>query len=450
MKRLALALVCGGLVIGSALAPVARSAAPVDPALVARATQFRTTSGFKADPAYVQRSLVDSAAFPDDRYSVPLTRPEAAEIQRRIDVELALTPAIEWAAAQPEFGGWYMDQLGGGVPVLLVAGDPTAFGKSVAEVLDRDLDYRVLAVANAQRVLLALEDQIWADRAELAKDGIDVQGVSLHVRSNAVRIEVAGLTDQTTKELVARYGSVETVENVPAEFDACNSRLDCAPPKGGIQIVNVQHTTSTCTIGFNVMLQSNRNRRVLTAGHCLIKSPNVLGNGWKHHGVQIGTGSKAIWADGANYDVGLITQPDIPGDDNLVYWGSNTDRPHVKGWRITAAQGETSLVCRSAWKSGFWCGHVTATEQIKNVDGFDIHHMWVVDFDAIAGDSGGPYGMETAADTFIAWGTHSDSTGANPPGGSAWYLPFGYALQGLQGVGSAITLCTDPVICANS
>jgi hypothetical protein len=87
---------------------------------------------------------------------------------------------------------------------------------------------------------------------------------------------------------------------------------------------------------------------------------------------------------------------------------------------------------------------VTAIEQTKDVDFRTIHHMWVVDFDAIPGDSGGPYGVETAVDRLLAFGTHSDSTSANPPGGSAWYAPLTYSLTGLNNAGSGVTVCTLP------
>jgi hypothetical protein len=448
MKRLSLVLIVAGLLMATAFVPIAKSASTLDLELVAKLTHFRSSFGLESDSSIVQASLVDVATFSDNRYGVPLTKGEAAELQRRVNVEQNLTPAVEWAAEQPEFGGWYMDQLGGGVPVILVAGDPSEFGKSVAQHLRTDVNYRVAGVRNSQRDLQALENRIMGDRDQLTADGIGVVGVALDIRNNVVNVEVRGLTKSGRDSLVDPYGSVDPVEDVPVEPDACVSRLNCAPPKGGIQIINEQNPLSKCTIGFNVMLQGSRDRRILTAGHCLIKAPNVLGNGWKHNGVHIGHGEKALWANNGNYDVGLITQGAIAGDDNLVYWGGNADVPHVRGWRVLAGQGAGSMVCRSAYASGFWCGQVTLIEKQMDVDGRLINHMWVVDFDATPGDSGGPYGMETAVDTLIAYGTHSDSpTNHDPPGGTAWYMPISYAFQGLSNAGSPITLCTDAAIC---
>ena len=206
MKRLASAIASGSLVLGAVFAPGVRSANGPDPDLAAKAAQFRDTFGFESDPAYVERSLLDTEAFPVDRYGAPLTEAEAAEIQRRISVELDLTDAVEWASTQPEFGGWYMDQSNGGIPVIQVAGDPTAFGKSFAQYVDPGVDYRLVAVKNAQQDLQALEDNIWSDRSELARGGIDLQGVALDIRNNLVRVEVEGLTDKAIQNLVSRYG----------------------------------------------------------------------------------------------------------------------------------------------------------------------------------------------------------------------------------------------------
>jgi V8-like Glu-specific endopeptidase len=442
MKRLAVAVASICLAMGTTLAPVAQSATGLAPDLTSKASEFRRSFGLQADAAYVALSVADRTSFPDDRFGVPLTQAEGAEIQRRVDVQLAVTPAAEWASAQPDFAGWYIDQLAGGTPVVEVAGDVVEFANGFSKHLAGAVEYRIVAVKNTQQSLQALEDGIWADRAGLAKDGIDVQGVALDIPKNMVQVEVAGLTDQTAKALELRYGSIEVVGNVSVEPDVCNSRLDCAPPKSGIEIVNVQHPGSLCTAGFNVQLVSTGARRILTAGHCLTEAPSVLGNGWSHHGVQLGTAEMSLWANGGNYDVGLITQPSIPGDDNLIYWSSNTDVPHVIAIASLAGQSVGTVVCRSAVKSGYWCGKVTLIEQIKDVDGRSIHHMWVVNFDAIPGDSGAPYGVETAPDRFLAFGTHSDSTSANPPGGSAWYAPLVYSLTGLRDAGFHVTVCT--------
>ena len=437
MKRLALAIAVGLVVTASSLTPVARSAA-ADSDLMARAAHFRLSFGLRSDATYVQQSVTDATAFPDLRFGVPLTSAEGAEIQRRIGVQQAATPAAEWAAGQPGFGGWYIDQLDGGTPVILVVGDAAAFGKSFAQHLTSSVSYRVAAVANSQQSLQALEDRIWADRADLAKVGIDLEGVALDIPVNAVRVEVAGLTDSSAATLKARYGAVEAVENVPAETDSC-SRTNCPPSKGGLQITDVQHPAYQCTLGFNAKLYSGGAPVILTAGHCLTEGVQ-LGNDWSHAGTTLGHGLISLW--GPTYDAGLITQGSISGDDNLVFWSSASDIPHVVAIASLSGMPVGTPACRSAFMSGYYCGQVTAIEQIKNVDNVSVSHMWVEDFDAIPGDSGAPVGLETASGRLLAYGTHSDSTSANPPGGSGWFEPIVYSAVGLNNAGKHYILCT--------
>ncbi len=449
MNRVKVAMAAAIVVAAGTLAPVIHAAANADsgPAnaiagatsMSARAAQYRESFGLRSDAAYVQQSLTDAAAFPNTRFGVPLTATEGAEMQRRIDVQLAATPAAEWAAAQPVFGGWYIDQLDGGTPVILVAGDPLAFGKGFAQHLASPVSYRVAAVANSQQSLQALEDRIWSDRASLATADIDLQGVALDIRANAVRVEVTGLTDSAVAALKARYGAVEAVENMPAEADTCSSRTNCPPSKGGLQITDVQNPAYQCTLGFNAKLYSSGAPLILTAGHCLTEGVQ-LGNDWSHAGTTLGHGLVSLW--GPTYDAGLITRGTTSGYQNLVYWQSTSDIPEVVAIASLTGMPVGTQVCRSAFVSGYLCGQVTAIEQTKDVDGRQVSHMWVENFDAIPGDSGAPVGLETAPGRLLAYGTHSDSTAANPPGGSGWFEPIVYSATGLSNAGYHYILCT--------
>jgi hypothetical protein len=96
----------GGLV-GIGVKP---ASAGNDARLEQRSQQFRIDSGFRSDELYVRQSLSDRERFPVLDYGPPLTQAEGDEIARRIDLQLAATPTVEWAATQPDYGGWYMDQ----------------------------------------------------------------------------------------------------------------------------------------------------------------------------------------------------------------------------------------------------------------------------------------------------------------------------------------------------
>ena len=93
-------------------------------------------------------------------------------------------------------------------------------------------------------------------------------------------------------------------------------------------------------------------------------------------------------------------------------------------------------------QSGSWCGNITLESQSKDVNGRTIDKQWVVSFDASPGDSGGPY-FTTSNGVTTAWGIHSNSTAADPPGGSAWYSPMQQVFSVLLAKGYDIVLCTD-------
>jgi hypothetical protein len=46
-----------------------------------------------------------------------------------------------------------------------------------------------------------------------------------------------------------------------------------------------------------------------------------------------------------------------------------------------------------------------------------------------------------------AWGIHSDSTAADPPGEHGWYSPMGWVFTKLSSYGEPITLCTTSCTC---
>jgi len=427
-----------------AVAPPANRALATDTAALARAEHFRETSGLRSDPGYVQNSLADSTQFPNTEWGVPLSTAEASEVSRQVAVQFAVDPALEWASAQVDYAGAYFDLQANGIPVFLVAGDTSKFSDRLAPRLPAALATRVVAVKRTYTDLAALRDQIWDDRPALAKSGIDVRSAGIAMRQNTVALEIRGLTDEVRRDLLARYGDLAMSEAFDRELDACNSRTDCLPMKGGIQILYVNDNAYGCTSGFNVRLAGTTTMRVLTAGHCLLKGTPNIGGAWEHHNVLIGTARTSTWASLANADAGLISQGAISGADNLVYWFSNQDIVDVRGWVALGGQVPTRYVCRSAAYSGFWCGHIEdPVDQIKDVDGFSIRHQWVVDFDAIPGDSGAPM-MVISNGVPTAFGIHSDSlTNVSPPDGHGWYSPIPWVQTTLSAANAAITFCTD-------
>lgn len=95
------------------------------------AAELRRAFGFDSDPATVARAAVDSASFPNRTYGIPLSLDEAAEVSRRIRVQLSLGGAITELETRPDWAGVWIDQEAGAVPVFQFAGEgevTTRFG----------------------------------------------------------------------------------------------------------------------------------------------------------------------------------------------------------------------------------------------------------------------------------------------------------------------------------
>jgi hypothetical protein len=415
------------------------------------AMAFREKLGFRADPAFVDATF-GNPRFSASAWGVPLDIEEAAELHRRVGVQVSLGRALRAAAADPDSAGVYFDEQAGHVPVFLTSRDPARMRRALAGVLPGGVASRIQRVRYSTKELEALQERINLDlRAGILRDR-GITSTAIDTRSNAVVVGSSVVTDELRRALVAEYGAglVLALEPESEGGDAavsCDSRTKCPPAKGGLEI----HTTyngNYCTTGPLVRVANSSALRILTGGHCLgLSGGTGTSKKWTHNGTVIGWSEFYSWADGADADVALInpnTNP-VTGDRNLMYRSSNTDIVGMKTWKPTAEQVQGSLVCRSAAISGYVCGTIALINKTKDVDGHSIDHQWVVDFDACPGDSGAPYLLDK-----VVWGIHSDSTsGCNPSTNQAWYSPMGWVFSVLASRGHPVELCGDPT-CASS
>lgn len=145
-----------------------------DRADVAEAIRFRSTYGFRSDVDYVTRAAGDAVGFPDVEFGVPLTTVEAAEILRRGEIRLQLGAASQLVVPTPEYAGLYLDQLDGGKPVFLFAGDPEKYRADIEKALPDGTAFRLGRVGRSYEELRSLRDRIEDDRDALRALGADV------------------------------------------------------------------------------------------------------------------------------------------------------------------------------------------------------------------------------------------------------------------------------------
>lgn len=413
---------------------------------IGHASQFRAAKGFRSDRDYVEQSFRDSVAFPSKDFGVPLTDDEGRELARRIEVQIASDPSIADFQALPASAGVYMDQHRGGIPVFQTTDDLASVSTALRLALPEGIQFDTRSVARSRDDLRALKARIWEARPQLLEAGIDVRSASLDIKGNQVLVGIHDLETADSKVLIDSFGAgLDFVEEeLDTGLDACLSRIDCHPMKGGIKIYETNHTSSICTSGYIVKLKNTSTKRVLTAGHCLALAVGGLNAGWSHSGTQFGTGRTETYGYLSNADAGLISVGAIDGADNLFMASGTGDLRGVEGHLNSSSQNVGDGLCRSGKTSGYLCGEITLEDRIRDVQGTSIEHQWVVDFDAIPGDSGGPYYLLR-----VAYGIHSSSTPANPPGGSAWYSPMDWVFSKLDSYGEPIVLCKNST-CSNA
>jgi hypothetical protein len=148
------------------------------------AVQFRVTSGFRSDRQYVDASFVDARTFPNWAYGLPLTSAEAAEVARRIAVQLKVDRVIDDVADLPDFAGVYSDLPAGGVPVFLVTRSDSPIGAKVSELLAGVASPRIEVVKYSRHDLESIKARIWADREGLRAAGIVIESAALDIAHN--------------------------------------------------------------------------------------------------------------------------------------------------------------------------------------------------------------------------------------------------------------------------
>lgn len=423
-KRAAASILLVMVLTGLAPSTSASATARTDIAM-SDAIRIRAEIGLRSDPDYVGRSFVDPKTFPVlDFYGMPVSRAEAAELERRIAVQQSVAGARVWASAQTTWAGAYTDQLAGGVPVFKFVGDPERHRTELASRVPPGTTFRLESASRTIAELSDLKAEVVAAWPSIESDGVDVLAVGIDVISNRVSIGVVGLTDPTESQLLMRFPSGVLVSpEAPVELDACNSRIDCGSPiKGGLRITNP--SGAWCTAGYIGELNNTTpaTLRVVTAGHC-IELGGGIGATWKHNGTAFGTATAETWATNADGDVGIITLVNNSYDDNLVYAFNNLDIRHFTSYALLGEVAPGDFFCRSGATTGYVCGRVVQLDQTLDVEGRLIDHQNRVDYDASPGDSGAPYMWLSKL-----YGIHSDSTDDDAPGTHyAWYTPYVWA-----------------------
>jgi hypothetical protein len=173
-----------------------------------KARRFRGDMFLRNDEPYLRASLSDRLAFPDtDTWGVPLSLDEAGDLAHRAEVQDSIGPAAIWAEKEsPDFGGAWIDQSRGGLPVFQFAGGEEDFERGVRERLPADTEVEFRVVERTWGGLLELQRQVEDEREAMIAAGIPLISTAIDTRSNTVVVGIDPDTEETRAILAKRFG----------------------------------------------------------------------------------------------------------------------------------------------------------------------------------------------------------------------------------------------------
>lgn len=422
---------------------------------------YRESLGFRSDLEYVRSVAADPANYPAELSDIPLSKAESAEVLRRMEVQWATMPAMEYANAEPDFAGGYIDQLGGGVPIFLFTGRLDAHADNIAKVLATPIEFRVEQAERSLDELLSEQAAIDEQRPRFASEGVDIVETAILPDRNAVVVGINGLTAAREAAVTDLFGPGLVFEDSrPARADCVNGG-NCRPIKGGLAIDAADG--GECTSGFVVKQSGSSVLRLLTAGHCLAAhgGETVV---WRHNADSFGRALKDTWQE--NYtrtaDVGLISinSDDLAlmTNDNAMHRGAGYVYPVID--QLT---GDNQMLNGQAYRygrnsgtdpgliNGLYANRQSCWGSLANPNCMTVTKTIRVDFDSVGGDSGGPvwfYLNLNPGLAVIALGTHVHSENEipgpyqDPQPWWGWYSPIDVgAAQYLANWSYSYTLC---------
>ncbi len=361
---------------------------------------FRRRLALPTDPAALAaaRGDADQALRTAERYSLPLTPEEEAEVERRSQLGEKI-PALEAELLRDHadaFGGAYFDQARG-VVVVAARGDGAALRATARRSLS-DSELLIVAAKTSYGQLAQIHQRLVEEQPELEAAGVVLHTFGIDVVANVVEVGTNSLTDAAGRKWAAGYPagtlSVRVVEP-PSQTDRYTEPL---PMEAGYEI-RTYYTDlrfTRCTAAFAIQKQVARQGLFgptydtyyghLTAGHCAKE-----GRSWEHGGVVLGNGG---YRNGAEFRSGADAQPIYIHDkllvSRLLHESANTSRS-ITSYQYAANDYVGQPVCQSGITSGKVCGTITNLGQTVQYSGCCIFDGQVfASYPSIAGDSGGP------------------------------------------------------------
>jgi hypothetical protein len=170
------------------------------------AQRFRGDFGLRSDLAWIRVVAADPGS---DRttYGVPLTADEIAELSRRSSaLEAIRGPVLDYATAQPDYAGAWIDNDRGGILVVQFAGPVLKHQAALFAMVRPGAPLEVREVRWSQSQLEALQGQIEAGRDWFLTIPASLYGDGTNVVTDRFEVQVSSADPDVEAKVLAHFG----------------------------------------------------------------------------------------------------------------------------------------------------------------------------------------------------------------------------------------------------
>jgi hypothetical protein len=169
-----------------------------------QAVRLRTEYGLRHDLAWIRQVAADPTAVLD--FGVPMLPAETASLFARNELADPVRAALDEYGHVDEFGGLYIDNVQGGVIVVLWTTDPAIHDAAIRPELPACHPVQFRRVRWSEQELRSWQDRIGADIDWLADIPAAIQGIGVDVEANVVDVSVSSASPDAA-ELIVGHSS---------------------------------------------------------------------------------------------------------------------------------------------------------------------------------------------------------------------------------------------------
>jgi len=358
---------------------------------ISTALNFRAAFGYSTDLSLVHSLARDSAS--DRSYSVPLTIAEVADMDRRMAIQDAMEPLVEYAHSFPAtFGGIHVDQAAGGIYYFSFTSGVEQRQSALEAMAPAGAEIRYRLVSRSEADVDALVDRISRDLEYHKSVGVTVHVVGSDTARNGVDINVEPYSAEVARTMEEHYGDgVRVLPGTSPELTACVSRDNCDGPPIMAGVSNDWN----CTVGFGVHAVGSvtTNPRFLTAGHCVKQVVDLYGwAGWEwfHHITSLGLSTGHSWYDYSTADAGTMGNVSLTKHSRRVMYDATPSWYTMSSTQGSASDYQGYAICQSGHTSAFRCGTILSINKTPDYGGIHMAQQRQANYLVQIGDSGGP------------------------------------------------------------